>query len=63
RPMTDRPGLDFSFSGLKTFALNTYQTSDPSCSRPAPARPSWRKSQIAWSRAPFEPQLLHINSG
>ncbi len=31
RPMTDRPGLDFSFSGLKTFALNTLyqlQTSD-----------------------------------
>jgi N6-L-threonylcarbamoyladenine synthase len=26
RPMTDRPGLDFSFSGLKTFALNTWQT-------------------------------------
>ena len=25
RPMTDRPGLDFSFSGLKTFALNTMQ--------------------------------------
>lgn len=23
RPMTDRPGLDFSFSGLKTFAANT----------------------------------------
>ena len=23
RPMTNRPGLDFSFSGLKTFALNT----------------------------------------
>src|SRR3990167_7741039 len=23
RPMIDRPGLDFSFSGLKTFALNT----------------------------------------
>ncbi len=23
RPMTDRPGLDFSFSGLKTFALKT----------------------------------------
>jgi N6-L-threonylcarbamoyladenine synthase len=23
RPMVDRPGLDFSFSGLKTFALNT----------------------------------------
>ncbi len=31
RPMTDRPGLDFSFSGLKTFALNTIQSiqSDP----------------------------------
>jgi N6-L-threonylcarbamoyladenine synthase len=25
RPMTNRPGLDFSFSGLKTFALNTLQ--------------------------------------
>jgi N6-L-threonylcarbamoyladenine synthase len=23
RPMVDRPGLDFSFSGLKTFTLNT----------------------------------------
>ncbi len=28
RPMTDRPGLDFSFSGLKTFALNTFRKSD-----------------------------------
>ncbi|MGD2138433.1 MAG: tRNA (adenosine(37)-N6)-threonylcarbamoyltransferase complex transferase subunit TsaD [Gammaproteobacteria bacterium] len=27
RPMTDRPGLDFSFSGLKTFALNTWRGS------------------------------------
>jgi len=26
RPMTDRPGLNFSFSGLKTFALNTIST-------------------------------------
>ena len=25
RPMTNRPGLDFSFSGLKTFAVNTLQ--------------------------------------
>ena len=30
RPMTDRPGLDFSFSGLKTFTLNTLQASDGS---------------------------------
>lgn len=27
RPMTDRPGLDFSFSGLKTFAMNTWRES------------------------------------
>ncbi|MCW8956839.1 MAG: tRNA (adenosine(37)-N6)-threonylcarbamoyltransferase complex transferase subunit TsaD [Gammaproteobacteria bacterium] len=26
RPMTDRPGLDFSFSGLKTFTLNTWMS-------------------------------------
>ena len=25
RPMTDRPGLDFSFSGLKTFALTAWR--------------------------------------
>ncbi len=25
RPMTDRPGLDFSFSGLKTYAMTTIQ--------------------------------------
>jgi N6-L-threonylcarbamoyladenine synthase len=30
RPMTDRPGLDFSFSGLKTFALNTINASTKS---------------------------------
>jgi len=30
RPMTDRPGLDFSFSGLKTAALTTWQQSDQS---------------------------------
>lgn len=28
RPMTDRPGLDFSFSGLKTFAANTIRDND-----------------------------------
>ncbi|MBX3708200.1 MAG: tRNA (adenosine(37)-N6)-threonylcarbamoyltransferase complex transferase subunit TsaD [Gammaproteobacteria bacterium] len=26
RPMVDRPGLDFSFSGLKTFALHTVES-------------------------------------
>ena len=29
RPMTDRPGLDFSFSGLKTFTLNTIERLQP----------------------------------
>jgi len=28
RPMTNRPGLDFSFSGLKTFAANTIRSCD-----------------------------------
>jgi len=27
--MTDRPGLDFSFSGLKTFTLNTVKQCQP----------------------------------
>ena len=30
RPMVDRPGLDFSFSGLKTYALNTWAASSGS---------------------------------
>jgi N6-L-threonylcarbamoyladenine synthase len=29
RPMTDRPGLDFSFSGLKTYTLNTVAAHQP----------------------------------
>ena len=29
RPMVNRPGLDFSFSGLKTFALNTVHQNSP----------------------------------
>ena len=29
RPMCDRPGLDFSFSGLKTFTLNTVKDHQP----------------------------------
>ena len=30
KPMTNRPGLDFSFSGLKTQVLKTFQSSDQS---------------------------------
>ncbi len=28
RPLTDRPGLDFSFSGLKTFTMNTWNATE-----------------------------------
>lgn len=35
RPMTDRPGLDFSFSGLKTFALNTLTKLDGTAATPS----------------------------
>ncbi len=38
RPMTNRPGLDFSFSGLKTFALNTLQEHPDEASRADIAR-------------------------
>jgi len=38
RPMTDRPGLDFSFSGLKTFALNTMRSEVPNAADPAQTR-------------------------
>ncbi|MEM7096801.1 MAG: tRNA (adenosine(37)-N6)-threonylcarbamoyltransferase complex transferase subunit TsaD [Pseudomonadota bacterium] len=31
RPMTDRPGLDFSFSGLKTYTRNTCAELEPHC--------------------------------
>jgi len=38
RPMTDRPGLDFSFSGLKTFALNTLRETLPGSADPDQTR-------------------------
>ncbi|HYN76251.1 MAG TPA: tRNA (adenosine(37)-N6)-threonylcarbamoyltransferase complex transferase subunit TsaD, partial [Lamprocystis sp. (in: g-proteobacteria)] len=38
RPMTDRPGLDFSFSGLKTFALNTLRATLPTAADPDQTR-------------------------
>jgi N6-L-threonylcarbamoyladenine synthase len=45
RPMTDRPGLDFSFSGLKTFAANTIRDmlmmNRRALISPAPLRMRW----------------------
>lgn len=43
RPMTDRPGLDFSFSGLKTFARNTLQREQ----KLNPASPEQLKADIS----------------
>ena len=40
RPMTNRPGLDFSFSGLKTSALTAWQQS---------AQDEQTKADIAWA--------------
>ena len=40
RPMVNRPGLDFSFSGLKTFAMNTFNQSD---------KGRQAKADIAWA--------------
>jgi N6-L-threonylcarbamoyladenine synthase len=44
RPMTDRPGLDFSFSGLKTFALTTLKQVSERC---APAELDQLHADIA----------------
>ena len=38
RPMTDRPGFDFSFSGLKTAVLNAVRDADPPIPRETVAR-------------------------
>jgi N6-L-threonylcarbamoyladenine synthase len=47
RPMTDRPGLDFSFSGLKTFALNTLRRELPEESAVDPATLLQTRADIA----------------
>jgi N6-L-threonylcarbamoyladenine synthase len=44
RPMTDRPGLDFSFSGLKTFAMNTWRTA---CKNESQAQLEQTRADIA----------------
>jgi N6-L-threonylcarbamoyladenine synthase len=47
RPMTDRPGLDFSFSGLKTFALNTLRRELPDEPAMDPAAALQTRADIA----------------
>ncbi len=51
RPMTNRPGLDMSFSGLKTFVLNTWLESDKS---------EQTRSRIAYSFQEAIIDTLHI---
>jgi N6-L-threonylcarbamoyladenine synthase len=50
RPMTDRPGLDFSFSGLKTFALNAVR-------KELQARPDTEQAKADIARA-FEDAVV-----
>ena len=47
RPMTDRPGLDFSFSGLKTFALNTITANDSSAQTKADIARAFQDAVVA----------------
>jgi N6-L-threonylcarbamoyladenine synthase len=48
RPMTDRPGLDFSFSGLKTLPPTPFAAT-ATMSKPAPISPG-RLKMRSWIR-------------
>ena len=65
RPMTDRPGLDFSFSGLKTFALNTINTSEKNIQDKANIAASFQEAvadtlSIKYKRALHQPGLKRL---
>jgi len=47
RPMTNRPGLDFSFSGLKTFTLNTIH--ELQAAKPSQQLDEQSKADIAYA--------------
>ncbi len=47
RPMTDRPGLDFSFSGLKTAALTAWKKSDQSSQTRADLAYAFQEAVVA----------------
>lgn len=53
RPMTDRPGLDFSFSGLKTAALHAINNNTPS-GRPLPDQQTMADIAYAFEEAIVE---------
>ncbi len=46
RPMTDRPGLDFSFSGLKTAAITCFRGLDDPDSRKADIAASFQRAVV-----------------
>lgn len=47
RPMTDRPGLDFSFSGIKTFTMNTLRDlGDPAAQDRADIAASFQRAVV-----------------
>ena len=47
RPMTNKPGLDFSFSGLKTFAANTVRQEITDCENKSAEYVKQTKADIA----------------
>lgn len=46
RPMLDRPGLDFSFSGLKTSVLNALRTTEDYAQKPADIAASFQLAAV-----------------
>lgn len=47
RPMTDRPGCDFSFSGLKTAAIHTWRTLEPTLENRADVARAFEEAVVA----------------
>lgn len=62
RPMIDRPGCDFSFSGLKTQVLTAYQHSDRSEQTAADIAYAFQETVVDTLRIKIERALLQTNS-
>ena len=61
RPMTDRPGMDFSFSGLKTFAANTIRDSDGSHESKANIAYAFQEAVVDTLKIKCRRALKHVN--
>jgi hypothetical protein len=60
-PMTDRPGLDFSFSGLKTQVLLAWQDSDQRCH--ARVHRAWISRKPSWRPWPSSAERAMLETG